>query len=73
MGTLPQNFEEETKMKYNMGFVFNMLADEVSFIAGLELEGIEVRHLGGGAYSAYGLSEEHRNFIERKARKFWAF
>ena len=60
-------------MKYNMGFYFDNPVIEASFLAGLELEGIEVRHLGGGRYSAYGLSEDHRNFIEQKARKFWAF
>lgn len=73
MGCYPQNFEEVVKMKYNMGFYFDNPVIEASFLAGLELEGIEVRHLGGGRYSAYGLSEDHRHFIEQRARKFWAF
>lgn len=58
---------------YNMGFYFRNMEVEVSFLAGLELEGIRVRHLGGGRYSAIGLSEEHREFIEKHADRFWAF
>lgn len=72
MGTLPAT-ENGGKLMYNMGFYFRDTMKETSFIAGLELEGISVRHLGGGRYSAIGLSEEHREYIERYADRFWAF
>lgn len=72
MGCYPKQ-KMEVKLMYNMGFYFRDTMKETSFIAGLELEGISVRHLGGGRYSAIGLSEEHREYIERYADRFWAF
>ncbi len=73
MGRLPA---EKLKWRYNM---YNMrfrnngdnLAIEAAFVAGLELEGVRVEHLGGGVYDCYGLSEEHREFIEQHYQ-FWA-
>lgn len=57
---------------YNMGFRFDNNMIEASFIAGLELEGVQVRHTGMGCWAAYGLSEDNRSFIEKHAVKFWA-
>lgn len=56
---------------YNMAFEMNTMAEEAAFIAGLELEGVEVRNVRG-RWMAYGLSEEHRTYIEQHARRFWA-
>lgn len=58
-------------MKYNMAFEMNTNAEEAAFVAGLELEGVEVRCVRG-RWMAYGLSEENRRYIERHARRFWA-
>ena len=57
--------------KYNMAFVMANKVQEASFIAGLELEGVEVRCVNGN-WMCYGLSEEHRDFIEKYANRFWA-
>lgn len=58
-------------MKYNMAFEMNTMAEEAAFIAGLELEGVEVRNVRG-RWLAYGLTDEHRTYIEQHARRFWA-
>lgn len=57
---------------YNMGFRFDNNMMEASFIAGLQLEGVELRHIGCGCWAAYGLSEENRRYIEMHSVKFWA-
>lgn len=73
MGRLPANKIFGGVIMYNMRFRNNgdNLAVEAAFVAGLELEGVRVEHLGGGVYDCYGLSEEHREFIE-KHYQFWA-
>lgn len=66
MGRLPATeIKEETTMKHNMKFWINGSAQDLSFVAGLELEGVEV-HAFGNRILAYGLSEEQRNDIEKK-------
>ncbi|MBR5298995.1 MAG: hypothetical protein IKU36_01955 [Bacteroidales bacterium] len=55
-----------------MMFRFNDNVKEAAFLAGLELEGVEIRNAGSGKWIAYGLSEEHRRYIEVNAAQFWA-
>lgn len=57
---------------YNMMFRFNDNVKEAAFLAGLELEGIEIRNAGSGKWIAFGLTDEHRRYIERYAAQFWA-
>lgn len=56
---------------YNMMFTMNDIQKEAKFIAGLELEGVEVRN-DRGRWLCWGLTEEHRQYIERNATQFWA-
>lgn len=73
MGIYPTTeFEEETTMKYNMNFVMETNAMNMSFIAGLELSGVKVSNRNG-VWSAIGLTEEDRNFIEQHAQRFWGW
>lgn len=73
MGIYPTTeFEEETTMKYNMNFVMETNAMTMSFIAGLELSGVKVSNRNG-VWSAIGLAEEDRNFIEQHAQRFWGW
>ncbi|MBO7366790.1 MAG: hypothetical protein J6U28_08870 [Bacteroidales bacterium] len=53
------------KCKHNMQFWINGSAQDLAFVAGLELEGVEV-HSYGNHILAYGLSEERRTDIEKK-------
>lgn len=59
-------------MKYNMNFVMATNAMTMSFIAGLKLSGVKVSNRNG-VWSAIGLTEEDRNFIERHAQRFWGW
>lgn len=71
MGCYPSNRILGGIVMYNMAFEMNTVAEEAAFIAGLELEGVEVRNIRG-RWLAYGLSEDHRTYIEQHARRFWA-
>lgn len=55
-------------MKHNMKFwIRDNNAEDLSFVAGLELEGVEI-HAFGNEICAYGLSETNRWDIERRYR-----
>lgn len=56
---------------YNMAFAMTDKVKEAGFIAGLELEGVQVRCVRG-RWLCYGLSEDHRAYIEKNASQFWA-
>lgn len=59
-------------MKYNMSFVMETNATNMAFIAGLELSGVSVRNKGG-VWSAIGLTEEDREYVEKHSTKFWGW
>ena len=58
---------------YNIGFKFRNTVKEVKFIARLELDGINVKHMGGGVYSIIGVSKETCEMVEKAAYKWWYF
>ena len=56
---------------YNMKFcIRNNNAEDLAYVAGLELEGVQIRAFGN-TICAYGLSEKHRQYIEFHYQ-FWA-